>query len=79
MFPARGTVFHHSNHSLVVLAVLRVEENSFWPHLILFARPNKLGNLQFLIVSPDVVHESVGLVVGIEGTKFSEDTLMGSF
>jgi len=79
MFPARGTVFHHSNHSLIVLAVLRVEEDSFWPHLILFARPNKLGNLQFLIVSPDVVHESVGLVVGIEGTKFCEDTLMGSF
>ena len=53
-----------------------MEEDSFWPHLELFARSNKFGDQKFVSVGSDVVHQTFWLIFTIENTQVSIDTVV---
>jgi len=55
-----------------------MQEDSFWPHLELFTGSDKFRNQEFVSVSTDVIHQTFGLVFGVQNSQISIDTVVGT-
>ena len=76
VLPGGWRVLHHGEHSLILLLVDAVEEDSLSPLLVALALTDQSWDHDLAVEGTDEVHQ-LATILGVHDTQGSEDTLVG--
>ena len=77
VLPGVGCALHHSKSTVVELVVVDVQEDELWPQMSFLCCLDHLGDINSRPEETEVLHDTLGVVLGERNTERSKHTHVG--